>query len=328
MAIIKCPECQENISSSVTQCIHCGCKITYCPECNSLFPEELETCKNCGYKISIQKASNLTNNNLSYNSNNNVQSELLRDEYVNAWRTQNKIADLLIKGKHTIPFILLLLSGIFVSIPFFEILSLTNMSSDSNLSDYFNAFERLSDLENRVDAYLSLFVTFFFIGVIYNSLLRIYQVYSLSNWLSKLNIDCTSRIKKYLNDTTTIRRVEEIEVQQIELLNFDALTLADMAKKQYNSPAILITSTIISGVWLVIITTTAFSYIKTILESMLLYDNVEINHTNFILKLVAFLIALCISELICNKILDKAKHRYYYNIAPVEYQNMLARTGK
>lgn len=51
MAIIICPECNEKISSSVNQCVHCGAKITYCPECESVFAQTLQKCPSCGFEL-------------------------------------------------------------------------------------------------------------------------------------------------------------------------------------------------------------------------------------------------------------------------------------
>lgn len=55
MAIIKCPECNESISSTVKQCIHCGAKITACPECGTVYAEEITVCRNCGYTFDEEK---------------------------------------------------------------------------------------------------------------------------------------------------------------------------------------------------------------------------------------------------------------------------------
>lgn len=49
MAIINCPECNEKISSSVNQCVHCGIKIAVCPECEKVYASHPEICSECGY---------------------------------------------------------------------------------------------------------------------------------------------------------------------------------------------------------------------------------------------------------------------------------------
>lgn len=56
MALIKCPNCQKNISDKALNCPACGFKINTetlmtCAECGGLiFPDEL-VCSNCGYPI-------------------------------------------------------------------------------------------------------------------------------------------------------------------------------------------------------------------------------------------------------------------------------------
>lgn len=49
MAIIHCPECNEKISSTVSQCVHCGVKIAVCPECKKIYTEKVNRCSECGY---------------------------------------------------------------------------------------------------------------------------------------------------------------------------------------------------------------------------------------------------------------------------------------
>ena len=49
MALINCPECNEQISSTVSQCVHCGVKICVCPECEKVYTETPEQCAECGY---------------------------------------------------------------------------------------------------------------------------------------------------------------------------------------------------------------------------------------------------------------------------------------
>ena len=58
MALIKCPECGENVSDKSKICIHCGYplqkEIQYCPYCGKGNLEEDTLCKFCGK--SLQKS--------------------------------------------------------------------------------------------------------------------------------------------------------------------------------------------------------------------------------------------------------------------------------
>ena len=51
MAIIKCPECKQNISSTADHCVHCGCKFQICPECGAVSEKSVEVCGGCGYQL-------------------------------------------------------------------------------------------------------------------------------------------------------------------------------------------------------------------------------------------------------------------------------------
>ena len=58
MAIIRCPECKEQISSMALTCPHCGIRIKghirQCPDCKEWIRKNNATCKVCGSSVSIQ----------------------------------------------------------------------------------------------------------------------------------------------------------------------------------------------------------------------------------------------------------------------------------
>lgn len=54
MAMIKCPQCGQEISDKAEKCVHCGKRISkkiLCPECNRKIDEGLKQCPQCGYKF-------------------------------------------------------------------------------------------------------------------------------------------------------------------------------------------------------------------------------------------------------------------------------------
>ncbi len=51
MALITCPECGGQISSTVNNCVHCGAKIKVCPECGEFIVGENKQCSKCGYQL-------------------------------------------------------------------------------------------------------------------------------------------------------------------------------------------------------------------------------------------------------------------------------------
>lgn len=54
MAIMKCPNCGQDIYDQAKKCVHCGQKIirkVLCPECKEEIDEGLKQCPKCGYKF-------------------------------------------------------------------------------------------------------------------------------------------------------------------------------------------------------------------------------------------------------------------------------------
>lgn len=53
MALIKCEECGECISSSAKVCPHCGIKVNLqtCPECGAKLNGDEINCPECGYPV-------------------------------------------------------------------------------------------------------------------------------------------------------------------------------------------------------------------------------------------------------------------------------------
>ena len=88
MPLIKCPECNEEISNTVNQCIHCGCKITACPECEAVFAKELDSCPECGYVFKNQNKSE----NEKKDSNTHAFSTV--KEAVEAWKRDINLRNL------------------------------------------------------------------------------------------------------------------------------------------------------------------------------------------------------------------------------------------
>ena len=55
MALIKCPECGQEISDKATICPHCGTSIFVCPRCGQVSVGSPTMCPQCGYRNAGQK---------------------------------------------------------------------------------------------------------------------------------------------------------------------------------------------------------------------------------------------------------------------------------
>ena len=66
MALIKCKECNKEISSTVKVCPHCGYKNDKktCPECGVVVKQTDKSCPECGYPLEKKSAQNIINENL------------------------------------------------------------------------------------------------------------------------------------------------------------------------------------------------------------------------------------------------------------------------
>lgn len=51
MALIKCPECGQEISSTAGHCVHCGYSFVVCPDCGAVLQGSATACRNCGCVI-------------------------------------------------------------------------------------------------------------------------------------------------------------------------------------------------------------------------------------------------------------------------------------
>lgn len=60
MALVNCPECGAQVSSTAKQCVHCRCKYSVCPECGGVFAGDVKICPACGYSIDGKTKSNKT----------------------------------------------------------------------------------------------------------------------------------------------------------------------------------------------------------------------------------------------------------------------------
>ena len=61
MAIIKCPNCGNDISDKAEKCIHCGYELTkkvgnVCPECGAELEDGAKVCSKCGCPISPESS--------------------------------------------------------------------------------------------------------------------------------------------------------------------------------------------------------------------------------------------------------------------------------
>lgn len=85
MALIKCPECEKEISDMSELCIHCGYpilkkqEIKKCEKCDFVIADGSDVCSNCGNKLEIEQEKNgeLTEENIQEDRQNNQRQEFV-----------------------------------------------------------------------------------------------------------------------------------------------------------------------------------------------------------------------------------------------------------
>lgn len=80
MALIKCKDCNNEISDKATTCIHCGCpveKIMFCGECGKEVSINDRICSECGNPLdSNENVSEVVKNNVSNQKSDNSTNNL------------------------------------------------------------------------------------------------------------------------------------------------------------------------------------------------------------------------------------------------------------
>lgn len=121
MAIINCPECNEKISSTVNQCVHCGVKITVCPECEKIYTEHPGICQDCGYVFNKET--------VYYQSESTKEQKLTAPELRKNWKADN-LLHTIIEYSNTVLSVLVWGMIVFIFIRFFSwVASLSTLES-------------------------------------------------------------------------------------------------------------------------------------------------------------------------------------------------------
>ena len=106
MALIKCSECGNQISSSAKNCPHCGIRINLqtCPECGKKLKGDEINCPGCGYPIVKKSATNIITENLDKITGAESRSYVtFKDLFKNTFKkhTDDELDDVFVCGSKT-----------------------------------------------------------------------------------------------------------------------------------------------------------------------------------------------------------------------------------
>ena len=188
MALIKCPDCGENISSIASACVHCGCSLTVCPDCGTSFAGETDTCLACGFnfkKAKERKSGKAFKGILDYWCANNMGDKLI---------------------SRLIPIILAIIGVGFIA---FMIMSVTNVLRLGYNTDVTKIFK----IGVSVNVAVIFSIVFFIMLIAANILHSAFIPYKCGAWIRENEIDVsefTKQLKELPKSKRTLKNNREI----------------------------------------------------------------------------------------------------------------------
>ena len=208
MALIKCPECNMNISDTTTQCVHCGYKIIKCIECGSIMQGDAKVCSNCGYEIKRQ------NEREDAHRRKNILFNSFKEMFEN-WRS-NSFLRKLIASKNYLTKGTLIVSGAFA---LFGIMVLLFWRFEDGMSAL-QGFENVNNTYNVLLAFSGVFLCAY---VILKDFKTYFIISDFGSWVKLNNINLTFFIESYLNNDFGQISLEEIALES-KLARYAILT--------------------------------------------------------------------------------------------------------
>jgi len=178
MALINCPECGEQVSSSAEKCVHCGCSFVVCPECSKAYiPGDSKKCPYCGYdnkNVFLDKKDNPTKANYS------------KDVFT-VWQEKNESNNLVAKY--------LLYANLFLYFLIFILLIIAYVTIDRWNSKSLDALLQVKDVRDKADRLIAGICIIGALVPILENVYRLYMHISCANWLETKKIDITPIVK-------------------------------------------------------------------------------------------------------------------------------------
>lgn len=184
MAIIKCPECGEPVSSTTNHCVHCGYSFTVCPECGKIESGEISICKNCGYEIKKNLFPQTEN---VYNKNKFNTSEYLDSNLQTVFFTVTKSARV-IKSSRKFVLLISLLLGIALMIFAFVDLFKWNPKTVFEIPNQGSVLDSVNIL-------FAFSIVFFVIYLLYDWFSFYGLIFFFGKWIKDYQVDYITYLK-------------------------------------------------------------------------------------------------------------------------------------
>lgn len=219
MALINCPECGEKISSSTTQCIHCGCNIKVCPECGEIYKGDIVECEKCGFRF-IKKA--------VVAADTIKQKDNCIDVY-NEWKSSS-VLNGIFHFSTIISVFITLLSAFLAVVASSKLSSWINAFNTNDLETLDKAIMSTSSVRDDFKILIIFSCILIFAEYVYKECCRLVGSQSLMKWFTESGIDISSSIKEYLlTSNFSLKTKQGIQKDGIILAKLiDAYMLSDI----------------------------------------------------------------------------------------------------
>lgn len=192
MALLKCPECGGNISSTTEKCIHCGYEFKVCPECQTVVDSNARFCSECGAQINAAAP--------AYEASVNEPVQTYSDEKPDKTERPEfpPLEDLLrnikkpagyyvFKTFHVICYVFAIIALVIFFLSM--IIGLATMTS-------------VYDLSRLISILSNLFVCSIWFGLadVWMNIANLFRISGIRKWSAKNNIDLADVIKSGMND--------------------------------------------------------------------------------------------------------------------------------
>ena len=184
MAIIKCPECEEPVSSTTNQCVHCGYKFTVCPECGKIEQGEISVCKNCGYEI---KKNFISQNRTVFGNKEFDTSEYLDGSLLTAYYSVSKSARNVKNLRKFIMLISFLVGTALLIIAGIDFIQWEPRSVIENVNQV--------SIVDKINTLCVLSMIFFAIALLYDWFSLYGLIFGFGKWMKDKKVDYISYIK-------------------------------------------------------------------------------------------------------------------------------------
>lgn len=297
MALIMCPECGGQVSSTAKQCVHCGCKYSVCPECGRIYKGDIAKCSDCGFQISEKRKELFgTGNSGSVKTESDYGADI-----INIWERRSATDKIIMKTVKYTGITLTILFIIFILIALFIIEFWDTKTIDSLLK-----------ADKIIDKAHGLIIAACVVGAlvpIVNETKMIYSQIMCGNWLRKNELDAAPYVKKAYGQI-------DMEVLPIEW-DYDNLSSAAYLAVVPHDRNILITKFVLMTILSVAISIAAGVFLTQNADELIrnkLYDNAFTFKYEALIAIAVLAGLYYLINIICNKIFEKRKNLWIQSL--------------